>query len=293
MFVLLLFTLWEPVDPPAQPYTAELTFSQDNPLSLKADRIEIIDPSGHVLWSRNVDAPAASFPLAEGAALLAVEQAPEGAMVELQFIDPHGQLLSTNHVENFAGPIEISDNREAALVRCASKTVLFTRKGEIIASYPGSFSHLSIDASGSRVALASSERISIYSGQDELASIELGNPYVRDMVFSTSGTRLAALTSTSVVLWHQGEGKQVLDLSSYDTSPKTLCFDSDEERVLVIMRDSVQYQLLTVDLKDLRVITNTQPLGSPDETVIEIKVCSQGWLVHLTPGWFRFSQGER
>lgn len=293
MILLVLVSLLEPVEAPVEPYQINYTYSQVTyPGQLIVDNVTMIDPLGEELWTRNVNAPATVFPLADGAAMLLVERAPEAMKMELGFLDSAGRLISTHHIEHFAGPVEISANMERVLVRCAGKAMLISREGQILAAYPGAFSHLAIEATGSRVALASNNTISIYSDQDELASLGIGDPYVRDMVFSTMGTKVAVLTASSLYVWHQGADVKAFHFLPSDGSPRVVSFDSTGEEVLVVFRTRNNFKLEVWNLTDGTIRRHTQPLSSTDETVIEVLYADSGWLIHLTSGWYRFSMEE-
>jgi hypothetical protein len=293
MIVLAIFALMQPIDLPVEFYKIEVIYTRDKDPSLAiVEKLSLIDPSGSVKWTRAVGFPVAAYPLADGAALLACEQAPEGWQIELQFVDPSGDIVNTHKVKYFQGA-HVSKNLEAVLVHTAERVILYSSTGEKIVEYEGKFSQVTLDATGSRVALTSGRTLYVYSRVGETASEEISNPYVRELEFSNLGTRVAVLTASSLELWHQVSGIRTLPLASYQASPKRLGFDRYGERILVVLKDEKEFKLLSLDCADLSTLLYTRPLASPDETVIRVIADGEGWLLQLTSGWYRLAEEQR
>jgi hypothetical protein len=293
MIILILFSLIQPVEAPIESYQLELTYSRDSgPFLANVESLSLINPSGDIQWTRSVGLPATVFPLDGGGALLACHLAPEGRQVELQFVDQTGNTVKKHTVEYFQGAY-VSDNMVAVLVHCANQVILFSKEGKVQATYKGKFSSAAIDATGTRVALTSSESLRIYVQSELIDETPISNPFARDVVFSPMGTRVAVLTLSNLVIWHQGDEVHSQDLSVYDASPIALDFDSFGENILIGLRSADELKLIKVSLSDYSSSTYAQPLKSSDETIIEITTDFPGWKVHLTSGWYRFSVEEQ
>lgn len=290
MILLVLFCCIQPIDAPVEPFDVTFTYAQDtDPSFAVVDSLSLIGPDGKNQWTRTVGFPVSIYPLADGAALLALQKTPQSRKVELQFVDPRGNIIRTLDVEYFQGA-EVSENLEAVLVHTAAGALLCSSVGEEVASYEGKFSRVALDATGTRVALTSDKTLFVYSGEEELTREEIKNPYVRALQFSGPGTRVAVLIPSRVEIWHQGEGMRFVTFNTHSSAPWAISFDSFSERLLVVLRGDDEFDFLIVDLDDYSTRSYSHPLSSLRETVITVQPAREGWLIHLTSGWFLFSK---
>jgi len=289
IIVLLILSMLEPANPVQDVFQVGIEYVENgNPFTLSVKQIALHDSQGRMLWTREISAPASAFPLVDGCAMLVVHRAPEGSMIDLEFVNPSGTLVETHQVEYFQGAY-VSDNMVAVLVHCANQVILFSKEGRVQATYEGKFSSAAIDATGTRVALTSPESLRIYVQSELIDETPISNPFVRDIVFSPMGTRVAVLTSSGLELWHQGDEVHFQDLSDYDASPIVLDFDSFGENILIGLRSADELKLVKVSLSDYSSSIYTQPLKSPDETIVDIITDFPGWKVHLSSGWYSFN----
>jgi WD40 repeat protein len=287
----LLFSLVQPAEAPCEDYVVKTRWSGVDPLSGTVEGFDLFNQAGRKLWSVEVGGPAGLEPLDEGYALMIRALAPEGLKTALVFIDPSGKICSSCEAAFFSG-LEISSDRRSVLINSKQGISLFSLKGELAREYPGVFSKMALDYSGRHIAMTSADSLFIFSGMEIMAAVRLSSPYVRDICFSENGERVAVLTSSSIELWNTNAGQKVVDLSSLDASPRLVSVSKSGKEILVVLRNNHAIELLSTDFDDLSIRLSTEPLSSPDEAVIEIMPTNEGWLIHLTSGWYRFLQGE-
>ncbi len=287
-----IFALWLPVEARCEDYSVETKWSRENPLSGSVEDFSLLDKSGKVKWSIEVNQPASLVPLNKGCALMIRELAPEASRISLDFLDYSGKIVNTSKVAYFSG-FEVSDDRERILIRSRSGLSLFALDGKLLNQYAGVFNGMALDDLGDRVAMTNADFLFVYKGDENLARIDLSNPYVRQIDFSQDGNRIAVLTQAGIEIYDYNKGHRVYDLRLLESSPKHVCFSRTGEQLLVAMKDERTLKLLVFNYGDLSNHTFTQLLSSEDEAVIGIVAFEDGWLVHLSSGWFKFSEDEK
>lgn len=281
----------QPIEAPCEDYVVKTRWSRFESLSGMVEGFDLLDRSGNIKWSVEVNSPAFLEALDNGYALMIRELAPEGSMVSLEFFDAGGKTQKKRKIAYFSG-LKISSSHERILVNFRSGLSLFSLDGELLNEYPGVFTGMALDDAGEMVAMSGADSLFIYRGNENLARIHLSNSYVREMNFSEGGGRVAVLTPAGIETWDNIRGTRVYDLGTLRSSPKHVSFSETGERLLVALQKDNVLKLLVIDYENLSPRLSIEPLSSPDEAVIEVLPENDGWLVHLTSGWYRFIEGE-
>lgn len=287
-----VFALWQPVEAPCEDYLVKTRWSMVDPLSGSIEGFSLLDKSGNIKWSVEVGQPAALVPMNEGCALMIRELAPEASRISLDFLDSNGKIINTSKVAYFSG-FEVSDDRERILIRSRSGLSLFALDGKLLNQYPGVFNGMALDDLGERVAMTNADSLFVYNDEKNLVRISLSNRYVRQIDFSRDGKKIAVLTQACIEIYDYNKEHRVYDLRFFKSSPKHLCFSRTGEQLLAVLKDEKNLKLLVLNYEDLSNHTFTQLLSSEDEAVIGIVAFEDGWLVHLSSGWFKFSEDEK